>query len=64
MNHAKGEGRDQGERAGAHSLSVIQWGFPLYDAFNRPNYRGMAWAEWSRERLISVCRHLVDPLRL
>ena len=32
--HARGEGRDQGERAGAHSLNAPVAGIPLYDGFN------------------------------
>src|SRR5271165_5431869 len=57
MGHARGGGRDQGERADAHSLSASSGGFPLYDGFNSlgdpgRKTRGMTWPEWSRERLI------------
>ena len=50
--HARGEGRDQGEGAGALSLSAFSGGIPLYDGFNslgiRAEKRGMTWPEWSR----------------
>ena len=60
--HARGEGRDQGEKGGRPFIECIQWRdsrctMVLTPWGSGPKNRGMTWPEWSRERLISlVCR--------